>query len=340
MRHFDARQVAEQHAMRVQRALRRTGGAGGVDHHRRIVGERVFRRECVGRLLQQRVESERAVGLAVDRHDQRQTGSAVAEPIELCQALRIGDQHLGAGILQPVGERFRPEQQRERQRHRRKLVDRDMRGHGLGRLRQQDRDPVAALDAVRAQRIGEPVGLRPQRAIADIVDAAVGMDMNDRGAAGLAHSPAVADIHADIVAIGDRPAKFAVQLFVVVYLWKHPACPARNLVGANGLRPVTEAHEATKRMNPSEAPRWRAMTQSDLADGGGPGHPHPPEFSGTAGSAVRKIQAVSGWLFHACRFERHPRLLLFASLGRRAAFARHVSRCAAASVPTAISSTI
>ncbi len=114
-----------------------------------------------------------------------------------------------------------------------------MRDHGLGRLRQQDRDPVAAADAVRTQRIGEPVRLRHQRAIADIVDAAIGMDMNDRGAAGLAHGPAVADIHADIVAFGDRPAKFAVQLFVVVYLWKHPAYLAREPSEARALRPVT-----------------------------------------------------------------------------------------------------
>ena len=38
MRQLDAGQMAEQHAMRVQRALRLAGGAGGVDHHRRIVG--------------------------------------------------------------------------------------------------------------------------------------------------------------------------------------------------------------------------------------------------------------------------------------------------------------
>jgi hypothetical protein len=37
--------MTEQHTMRMQRTLRLSGGAGGVDHQRRIVGRGVFRRE-------------------------------------------------------------------------------------------------------------------------------------------------------------------------------------------------------------------------------------------------------------------------------------------------------
>ena len=64
---------------------------------------------------------------------------------------------LHAGVLQPVAQRIDAEQDRQRHRDRAELVDRDMAGGGLRRLRQQHRDAVAARDAVRGERVGEPV---------------------------------------------------------------------------------------------------------------------------------------------------------------------------------------
>ncbi|PHJ59674.1 hypothetical protein VF03_34295 [Nostoc linckia z2] len=66
MRHLDARQVAEQDAMAVKGTLGLAGGAGGVDHHGRVVGRRVDGREGARGLLQRAVEALDAVGRAVD----------------------------------------------------------------------------------------------------------------------------------------------------------------------------------------------------------------------------------------------------------------------------------
>jgi hypothetical protein len=47
LRHLNAGQMAEQDAMGMQRALRLTRGAGGLDDHGRVVGERVGGGEAV-----------------------------------------------------------------------------------------------------------------------------------------------------------------------------------------------------------------------------------------------------------------------------------------------------
>ena len=140
---------------------------------------------------------------------------------ELGEALRVGQQRLGAGILQPVGQRIRPEQDRDRQRDRAKLVDRDMGGGDFRRLRQQDGDAVAALDAVRAQHIGEPVRGLAQGAVADGVFAPVRMDVQDGEPAGLSLRPAVADIDADIVARRHLPAELAIDVVVIGEAGQH-----------------------------------------------------------------------------------------------------------------------
>ena len=99
---------------------------------------------------------------------------------ELRRPASIGDQGLGTRVRQPVGDRIRPEQRRERQRDRAKLVDRDMDRGDLRHLRQHQRDPIAAPDAVRSQRIGEPVRQLAQRAVSRLVEAPVGMLVHDR----------------------------------------------------------------------------------------------------------------------------------------------------------------
>src|SRR5258705_559875 len=70
---------------------------------------------------------------------------------------RLDDGDARTGVLEAVLERLRAEQVREWQRDRAHLEDGDVGNRGLGALRQQERDAVAAPDAERRQRIGEPV---------------------------------------------------------------------------------------------------------------------------------------------------------------------------------------
>ena len=215
MRQLDARQVPEQDAMGMQRALRLAGGAGGVDHHRRIVGRGIDRRE-IGRGARQQIGKA-----IVDRHDAGKFRHLAAHAVELGEPLRVGDERLGAGILQAVGQRIGAEQDGDRQRDGAELVDRDMRGGDFRHLRQHDGDAVAARDAMRAQHIGEPVGGVAQGAVADRVLPPVGMDMQDGEPVRLVHRPAVADIDADIVARRDIPAELAIDFVVIVETRQH-----------------------------------------------------------------------------------------------------------------------
>ncbi len=253
MRQFDAGHVAEQNAMRMQRALRRPGGAGGVDHHRRIVGGCILGREGIRSRLQKRGKAGRAIRLAVGRDHQFQIGRSLAETCELLHAHGIGDQDLRAGILQPVGQRFGAEQQRERQRNRAKLVDRDMRDHRFRRLRQQDRHPVAATDTVRPQRVGKLVRQLHEGAKRHRLDTAVAVDMDNGRAMRVAYRPAIADIDTDIVTSGDLPAKLAIEPVVVLDQWKHPAAlqAGRQWSGFD-LR--TPPSRGVKRASKSRAP--------------------------------------------------------------------------------------
>jgi hypothetical protein len=82
-----------------------------------------------------------------------------------------------------------------------------MGGGDGGRLRQQDRDPIAAADAAGRQHIGEPIRGIAQPAIADLVDVAVRAHIEDCGAARIEPRPAVADVDADIVARRHLPAE-------------------------------------------------------------------------------------------------------------------------------------
>ncbi len=209
MRQLGAGQMAEQHAVCMQRAFRLAGGARGVDHHRRIVRRCIDRRE-VGRRLCQEIGKA-----AVDGDHAGDVRHLCADLIEFCEALRVGQQRLGAGILQAILQRVRPEQNRDRQRHRAELVDGDVRGGHFRRLRHEDRDAVAAFDALRAQHIGEPVGSLAQVAVADRLAAPVAMHVQNGESAGLARRPAVADVDADIVARRDRPAEIAIERVVV-----------------------------------------------------------------------------------------------------------------------------
>ena len=192
MHELDTRKVPKQYAVGLERTFRRSGGARRVDHHGGIVGRSRFRLEARGGPLQGCVEIERAVAGAVDREHQREVCKRFTQARELRKSASIGDQGLGTRVRQPVGERIRPEQGRERQRDRAKLVDRDMDRGDLRHLRQHQRDPVSAHDAVRPQRIGEPVRRLAQCAVVDFVEAPVSMLVQDRDPARLALRPTIA----------------------------------------------------------------------------------------------------------------------------------------------------
>ena len=65
----------------------------------------------------------------------------------------VGDERAGAAVGEPERERVGAEQDRERQRDRAELVDRDVGDGGLDALGQDDADPVPPPDA-------EPVRVR------------------------------------------------------------------------------------------------------------------------------------------------------------------------------------
>jgi hypothetical protein len=65
---------------------------------------------------------------------------------------RFEEKGPGAGQVQPVGDRIRPELHGQRHGDRAELVDRQMRDRRFEALRQQDRDPVAARDAELSAR--------------------------------------------------------------------------------------------------------------------------------------------------------------------------------------------
>ena len=157
MRKLDAGKMTDQHTMGVQGAFRRTGRARGIDHQRGVVGRGGDGRELVSRAREHRVKILGAVRRAIDRQHELEVGHGGAGARELFQSLGVGDQRPGAGILQAIGDRLVPEQDRQRQRDRAELVDGDVARRHRRSLRQQDRDPITAPDAMGRERIGEPV---------------------------------------------------------------------------------------------------------------------------------------------------------------------------------------
>ncbi len=160
VRVHEARQVADQALLRHQRALGRAGGAAGVDQQRRISRRGGHRLEPRRRLREQLVERrDERLARAGDADDVGEPRHVAADRDEVRQRLRIDQRDLRFGVGQPVGERVRPEQERQRHRDRAELIDGDVRDDRLRSLRQDQRDLVAAAHAEPGERVGQPVGL-------------------------------------------------------------------------------------------------------------------------------------------------------------------------------------
>ena len=225
MRHLHARQMAEHHPVAMQRTLGIAGGAGGVDHQRRVVSPAVDRREVIAFSFQQAREPFGLSIRAVGRDHQLELRQRLLDLAELGEPGGIGDQRLRSAIAQAIGQRVGAEQCRQRHGDGAELIGCHMGDWHQPPLRQQDRDPVAFADATLAQRIRKTVRLRPQLAIADGHDRPVGLDLQDRDLAGIDGRPAVAAIDADIVALRNPPAEGSAQALIVADIGKHAAGP-------------------------------------------------------------------------------------------------------------------
>src|SRR6202035_6088990 len=120
----------------------------------------------------------------------------------------------------------------ERQQHEPCLPRRVGGDRRLRRLRQQDGEPVAAPQAMRAQHIGEAV-----RQLADVGEGVALLAMvlveedEGEGVAALA----VADIDADVVAWRDLPAELPDDLLVARRARQHRPLPAGMIAEARSL---------------------------------------------------------------------------------------------------------
>ena len=159
MRQLDAGQMPEQHAVGVQCALRVSRGAGGVDDDRRVIRPGVDGGESIGGLRQGCGEIDMASGPAVfaDDVDAIECGEQVANACDLFGARQIRHHAAGAAVRQAEPQGLLAEQHEERDRDQPGLERRHMRHRRLRHLRQQDRQPVAAAKAMRAEHVGEAV---------------------------------------------------------------------------------------------------------------------------------------------------------------------------------------
>jgi len=212
----------------MQRAFRRPGGAGRIDHQRRVDGRCGNRREVGGGARQHPVEILGAIRRSVDRANEFEIGRDLADDRELGQPLRTSDERPGTGIPQPIGDRLHPEQHGQRQRDGAELVDGDV-AHCDGRpLRQQDRDPIAAPNAAGRERVGEPVRGFTQLAVIHFFNFAIGPHVENRSTRRIDLCPAVADVDANIVARRNLPAERAVERGVLARVRKDRGCVHRS----------------------------------------------------------------------------------------------------------------
>jgi hypothetical protein len=273
--HLHARQVPEQRTVGMQRALRRARGAGGVDDDRRIVRARVRRGEVGGLMGHAGGEVNRARP-ALGRPDVTEIGQLGADRGELARALGIGDDRGCAGILEPILQRLRPEQHEERDRDGPQLEGGDVGDRGDRRLRQQDADPIPAVDAVRGEQVGEPVGLVAQLGEADPGIAPILPNIEEGELVRLKGCPFVADIVADIVGLRDSPFEARPELLVGLGIRQHRREEARS-VGAPtapiGGYPVDRCSSLDRTCSRPRYPtgRWRLpqayRTPSSLVSG-------------------------------------------------------------------------
>ena len=130
----------------MQRALRRPGRAGRVDQQCRILRRRRHGIEVSGSPARSCGNPARVRRRLLDADDVREAGQGPHAEHSI-EAVGVRDRDADARVAQPVLQRLMAEQRRERQHDGPELVDREMEHGELRALRQDEPDPVAAIDA-------------------------------------------------------------------------------------------------------------------------------------------------------------------------------------------------
>ena len=164
----------------VDRPLRATGGAGGVDEHVRLVGVGLDRREVWRRLRNDVVPPDVAArgprdvitGAAQDeagphagRLSHRLVGDGLhGNHLAAAEGAIGGDEQAGLTVVQPRAERLRSEPGEHRQEDGAQLAQSENRDHRFRQHRHEHPDAVSPAHAELAQRVRQPVRLGLQLA--------------------------------------------------------------------------------------------------------------------------------------------------------------------------------
>ena len=134
--------------------------------------------------------------------------------------LRVGDEHSGFGITDPVANPLVAVENRERQQDGAVLPSAEKERRRLGRGGSADRNPILALDAMGSEDVGGAVGEGTLLAPSDLALVAAEI-LEDHGEFGV--RMLVADVRSDVVAVGNDPTVLLASLLV------GPLCDALHL---------------------------------------------------------------------------------------------------------------
>src|SRR5216684_1827842 len=144
-----------------------------------------------------------------------QVRQAVLDRPEIGECRRLDDGDAGLRMINPVFQSLRAEQMRERQRDRPHLEDRHVGDRGLGALRQDEGDAVAALDAESRERVREAVRRRldvPERVRGGGARLVLPVERQARAVG----RPLAAARARDVVALRDLPTEALIELVVAI----------------------------------------------------------------------------------------------------------------------------
>ena len=208
--HFDPGQVAEQHPMRVHRALGRAFGAAGEDDEGAVVGAGGQRLELIPGRVDKIGPAQGVVRGAVDGNHRRERGQVIA--VDQSRSRRAGHEEPGLGGAQAEVERVFAEQLKQRHGDQAGFERAEVRGGGFHPLGQMHADAVSHPRASSGQRIGEAVGQPVEGQKAPLADAAVFLLVDDRDPVRVGLGPEPGCRRADVEGLRDLPLKTAHQL--------------------------------------------------------------------------------------------------------------------------------